>query len=507
MLSPWAAVRVCSRRGAAHQRRGQPCQDASLLRRFSTGRGESLLLLAVADGHGASRHHRSAVGSALACEAAAATLAEGLAAGLAAEPEGLRHWLAEGWPAAVQRHWRAATEEHWRADAADAAAAAMPYSPIPYGTTLGLLLLGPGWWAHAGLGDWDLVGIGPAGETQLLSEEPALYGSGEATASLCQETGVLVGWRWDLQPQLAAAPFALALCTDGVRKSCAGDGDFLALAGWLAELAGRPTAPGGEQELAAALDRISREGCGDDVSVALALWGAAPPPAAVGAGATGEGVQAGDAAEGGAGFQGGEAVAAGDAAEGAETAWPAEAASAGALPDRQAAAGWTQPRSTRVRLGIALAALALGIAAAARWAVEQRVQEQRAAELRVRQQQARAPSDSWRREVERLCGSPDLVAPSLASRRSQVEALRRGALRPEVLLAQAERDPLGALIAAGFPALPPEPLRQSGFARLPLCPALRHGLAQLWMSSSSTSPSPASPATPVSPIAPGLRHD
>lgn len=497
MLTSWAAVRVCSRRGAAHLRRGQPCQDASLLRRFSTGQGESLLLLAVADGHGAARHHRSAVGSALACEAAAATLAEGLAAGLAAEPEELRHWLAEGWPAAVQRHWRAATEEHWRAAAADAAAAAMPYSPIPYGTTLGLLLLGPGWWAHAGLGDWDLVGIGPAGETQLLSEEPALYGSGEATASLCQETGVLVGWRWGLQPQLAAAPFALALCTDGVRKSCASDGDFLALAGWLAELAGRPTAPGGEQELAAALDRISREGCGDDVSVALARWGAAPPPAAVGAGATGEGVQAGDAAEG------------------AETAWPAEAASAGALPDRQAAAGWTQPRSTRVRLGIALAALALGIAAAARWAVEQRaaaqrVQEQRAAALRDRQQQARAASDSWRREVERLCGSPDLVAPSLASRRSQVEALRRGALRPEALLAQAERDPLGALIAAGFPALPPEPLRQSGFARLPLCPALRQGLAQLWMSSSSTSPSPASPAspaTPVSPIAPGLRHD
>ena len=90
------------------------------------------------------------------------------------------------------------------------------------------------------------------------------------------------------------------------------------------------------------------------------------------------------------------------------------------------------------------------------------------------------PADAWRREVERLCRAPELVGPSLASRRSQVEALRRGAVRPEALLEQPHRDPLGALIAAGFPALPAERLRQSGFARLPLCPALRHGLDQIW---------------------------
>ena len=57
---------------------------------------------------------------------------------------------------------------------------------------------------------------------------------------------------------------SLVLSTDGIRKGCATDDDFLTLIAWLAEA----TLP--RKELEQTLDHISREGSGDDVSVALA---------------------------------------------------------------------------------------------------------------------------------------------------------------------------------------------------------------------------------------------
>ncbi|MFM7286075.1 MAG: protein phosphatase 2C domain-containing protein, partial [Cyanobium sp.] len=65
--------------GAAHRRQGRPCQDAALSRELLSTRGERLLLLAVADGHGGSRYWLSHVGSQLACELAATAVAAALA--------------------------------------------------------------------------------------------------------------------------------------------------------------------------------------------------------------------------------------------------------------------------------------------------------------------------------------------------------------------------------------------------------------------------------------------
>lgn len=150
-----------------------------------------------------------------------------------------------------------------------------------------MLLLTPRWWAVAGLGDWDLVRVDQAGVAELLSQEVGAPGAGEATASLCQEGADLGGWFrsgvWPLEDQ--GLPFSLVLGTDGIRKSCASDADFLALTAWLAagpeaDAAGSDPAAsdagagmvGGDDILAEALDRISAEGCGDDVSVAIGRW-------------------------------------------------------------------------------------------------------------------------------------------------------------------------------------------------------------------------------------------
>jgi hypothetical protein len=491
MLSRWLVAGVCSRRGSAHRRRGQPCQDATLQREFTLPGGLPLTLLAVADGHGGPAYQHSDVGSALACEAAAAVVAAaltrlpaGTAAPAGADLRALRRWLAEELPTALQQHWLSAVRQHWLAGPV-VGEGGVPFSPLPYGSTLGLLLLTPRWWALAGLGDWDLVRVDQAGEAELISQEVGVPGAGEATASLCQEAAALDGWFrswvWPLEDR--GLPFSLVLCTDGIRKSCASDADFLALAAWLA--AGPdPTAPDcdsavsdaphpdcahpktahsdiggsdpgdgvarGDACLAEALDRISAEGCGDDVSVAIGRW------------------QAGEEGE----------IPLSDPA---------------ALTPPEFRPLLQEPPFPLLPLLLTGGlALLLGVALGQR--------------LPLATTAAGPPQRPWpglplagresvRREVGRLCGDPALLVASLRTRHSQAQGLRLGTLRPETLLSDAARDPLGALIAASFLEHHPAAGRQNGLLFLGLCPALRSALGSLWLPASLPANRPAMGST------------
>lgn len=303
-MNHWIRPSCDSRTGAAHLRRGAPCQDASGIHGFRDAAGSPIQVLVVSDGHGGARYVRSDVGARLACTVAMRELEQALAPARVADAGALeqwRHWLAAELPGRIVQAWRHEVEEHWgREPAADGS----PFSPLLYGATLGVLLLTPRWWAHTGLGDWDLVRIEAsaadasvaeaavadasaaeesAGEV-LLSEEPEREAGGEATFSLCLEGAErCFAARTVLQPLAGAEPpFALLLSSDGLRKSCGSDADFLTLSRYLAGLA-----PDGDQngspELSEALDHISRQGSGDDISVAVARWapaqqGAAWPP-------------------------------------------------------------------------------------------------------------------------------------------------------------------------------------------------------------------------------------
>ena len=118
------------------------------------------------------------------------------------------------------------------------------------------------------------------GRRELVSEEAAegsdgATRAGEATASLClPEAASLFAERVRLEPLRGAASAgqgqALVLSSDGMRKSCLTDADFLELCGELC----RMSEPG---ELEAGLAQITAEGSGDDVSVAMAVWAAAKP--------------------------------------------------------------------------------------------------------------------------------------------------------------------------------------------------------------------------------------
>jgi serine/threonine protein phosphatase PrpC len=271
----WLAPQACSVLGAAHRRQGKPCQDASLSTELVGPDGQTLQLLAVADGHGSSRSWLSQRGSALACAAAQGAVAEALARTPPNDEAAWGQLLREGLAATVHRRWQAAIAADWPQHSPDPAA---PLEPVAYGCTLGVLLLTPQWWGCTGLGDWDLVAVDRDGSAQLLSQEEGIgsHGGGEATASLCLPRGeTLWAQRAHLQPLRGQPQLqALVLSTDGVRKSCASDADFLALCSQVIQLE-EP------QQLQRGLEQITRDGSGDDVSLAMALRagpGSSPRP-------------------------------------------------------------------------------------------------------------------------------------------------------------------------------------------------------------------------------------
>jgi serine/threonine protein phosphatase PrpC len=259
----WLPAWHCSVIGAAHRRRGVVCQDFSLVRQLRAPAGDHLQLLAVADGHGGEHYRYSETGSRLACEQAAAAVQAALQSTPLNDQHTWRRLLAEDLPQAIQARWLGAIERHWQQRPPGERE---PFCSSLYGSTLGLLLLAPSWWGCTGLGDWDLVRVGNGG-CHLLSEEGQQQGAGEATASLCLREARR---RWAERARLQAiagscATFSLLISTDGVRKSCATDADFLELCCQLVDIRD-------SGQLAQGLAEISAGGSGDDLSIAVGSW-------------------------------------------------------------------------------------------------------------------------------------------------------------------------------------------------------------------------------------------
>jgi hypothetical protein len=425
-----------------------------LCRELRDADGQPVMLMAVADGHGGRRYRRSEVGSRLACETALAVASAALAAAPPGDGEGgWSRWLAHDLPEAVQRRWLEAVQGHWQSDPCEGG-----FEPLLYGSTLGLVVMTTRWWGHTGLGDWDLVRVEADGRARLLEEENEPTALGEATCSLCQpQAAFLFARRAALHPLAPEEPdFALVLCTDGIRKSCATDADFLTLTAWLARSGGE-----GAAILPEALDRISREGSGDDVTVAIGRAGAlgegpAPPP---------------------------------PEAQATETPalTPSPPPTAQASPPRR---GRRPAIGRAVAIGLALAAAGAGWLAL----VWPRTQPS---------PQAAAPTSPGLRaalaEVERLCSQRATLPLELRRRRDLFVALRQGRQDPARLKAAAATDPLAALIAADLPAAdpteekpavakPPPANPHRPLQALGACPALLKALSSEWALTPVTTP-------------------
>lgn len=423
----WSTPVHSSRCGSAHRRRGVPCQDSARAAQICSADGLPVQLMAVADGHGGERYWLSAVGSALACRvalsSAAAALAElELQCGVSAhQQERLLAWLSRELPALIVTRWLEAAAEHWQSGAAGPRGEG-PFSAIPYGTTLGLVLLTPLWWAHTGLGDWDLVLIDGRQRARIVSEEAAPAGGGEATASLClPEAARLFADRTALHPLgKPDESLALVLSTDGIRKSCATDQDHLRLCSFLAAVA----ANGETEQLDPGLDRISSEGSGDDVTVAVALW---PAPAAA-------------------------AVRPGRARR-----WPGRGVLLFAASTLLLAGGLALNPPDWVGLSTHLP-------------------------LPIHTRATRSGPTALRREVQRLCDQPALIKPTLSQRKTLFRRLLQDPRQAAVILRSG--DATGALIVAsrtGRSGSQSPPLQLP-----PACPALTEALQRHWQSAAAT---------------------
>jgi hypothetical protein len=104
--------------------------------------GDSLQLLAVADGHGGERYRHSDAGSRLACQEAAAAVSAALQSTPLDQTRAWQQLLQEGLPAAIQTRWLEAIQRHWQQQHQQGVDHE-PFCSSLYGSTLGLLLLAP----------------------------------------------------------------------------------------------------------------------------------------------------------------------------------------------------------------------------------------------------------------------------------------------------------------------------------------------------------------------------
>ncbi|ABM79595.1 protein phosphatase 2C domain-containing protein [Prochlorococcus marinus] len=273
--------------GASHRRKGVVCQDYSLSASFRSRSGVPIKLMVVADGHGGTRYWRSDVGSKLACEIALQQARKDVGRRLLSWSAPSRstlsewhQWLKRELPGKIMQNWRFAVANDWRRLDKTPEQEAEGFSLYTYGSTLGLVILMPHWWGCTGIGDWDLVRVGAnkgsgSSTAELINSEDSLGIKGESTFSLCKSDALLHFTERSCVQRIdrKELPYALMLSTDGIRKSCTTDTDFLALADYLVSEVPATGADGECIALDEGLNRITTEGSGDDVSVAIDILG------------------------------------------------------------------------------------------------------------------------------------------------------------------------------------------------------------------------------------------
>lgn len=267
--SLWQTV-TATQRGAAHRAAGLPNQDAVEVRPLDGG-----MVAAVADGHGHSRHFRSARGARLAvsiaCQAAADLAAR--PGGLPAAPGELRRLLV---PDIVTR-WRDAVHRDVAAEpftSAENAVRRRDDATIPYGTTLLVAIGAQERLLLAQIGDGDIVCIRPDGTALLVVPGDPLL-DGRHTTSLCSQ-GAEDSFRVAAVDLAGTAVLGALLATDGY-------GNAQVAQAWesvvSAELAGpiatRPLSWMASQLKAQAGQCASVDGSADDTTLALLLAPAA----------------------------------------------------------------------------------------------------------------------------------------------------------------------------------------------------------------------------------------
>jgi serine/threonine protein phosphatase PrpC len=270
------------------------CQDSCDAKIDSTGR----VVAAVADGHGGKRYFRSDEGARLAVAAALASAQDGLD-----ESRCNEEWVKEELPKDIATRWRGQVDAHAKEN---------PFNPeekrllgqttgiplefqhlVPYGTTLLLAVLGPGFLACVQLGDGDILALTDdetiwrpitvdpsliANETHSLASFFEDHPVAEGTPALRYEPWRLARCAFKDEPPLAT-PKLLLLASDGYSNSFRDPAEFERVATDYAAAIRSYGIPAVEAEMTAWLRETTDAGSGDDISMVLVFDGALAAPA------------------------------------------------------------------------------------------------------------------------------------------------------------------------------------------------------------------------------------
>ena len=259
----------CTRRGSSHARDGRPCQDAHALW-ASSFLGEPLLVAAVADGHGGERHDLSHFGAALAVQAAVGEVIASLPG-----PSGRGEWRPV--PAGGEEEFHHRVTERWkeevRADAGrrtglPATEEAGPELFTRYGSTLLVaIVVGSECWVGQ-IGDGDILLVRPDGSIEApLPKDEELLGTVTFSLSSLNAPALWKTARFPVGPG-----GLLVMATDGLSDSFEDpDTGIQVFARSLAERVASYGIGRIGSALPGWLDGYSRDGSGDDMTLAIAL--------------------------------------------------------------------------------------------------------------------------------------------------------------------------------------------------------------------------------------------
>ena len=277
----WKVTHACVR-GSAHVRSGLPNQDAAQCIMIpGEGSAPAIAVAVVSDGHGGARHFRSQIGSSLAVSTAVDVVQAFLSRHTSdvaessiqsAEVEELQRALVDSWLAAVssdlENHPLSDDElkELEEGDGRESRTAVETQPALAYGATLLLAAATDNLILYLQLGDGDILSVAQGGETTrpLPADERLL---GNQTTSLCQPEA----WRefrsaWSGAPDL---PALVLLSTDGYLNSFRSDGDFLKIGADYLEILREQGIETLGEELPAILAEATRQGSGDDITLAI----------------------------------------------------------------------------------------------------------------------------------------------------------------------------------------------------------------------------------------------
>jgi hypothetical protein len=277
MSAPRWGYSSASVRGAQHERKGLPNQDHLTLRSAHEGQQ---VLIAAADGHGSPHSCRSEIGAMLATHVAIDLLAETLHR---IGPEGstaikrtfealLPVRIAQAWASAVRRelHQHPLTEEELvrvQEQEGPRGLKRLERNPLSaYGSTLLCAAVTESFIAYLQIGDGDILEIrGDEVRSPLPGDDRHI---GNETSSLC-EPRAWTSFRHGFQHLAGNPPEGIFLATDGYSNSFADDRDCYATTSALLRSLHAEGSARFQELLPGWLATASRQGSGDDITLAL----------------------------------------------------------------------------------------------------------------------------------------------------------------------------------------------------------------------------------------------